>query len=267
MTLQATSTVMDAEPAGQRRYIRNVGFDLVNYQDVVETLQMWRRRGHRGYVTLVNPYSVELSSRDEGMLDALRQSGLALPDGVGIICAARLLGYPNQGRVTGPTLMLHLCDGLRRHGYRHLLLGGADGTPQRLADRLTGLFDGLNICGAISPPFGPALAAQSEALVDQINAAQPDIVWVGLGAPKQEKWMLEHLGRVNATAMIGVGAAFDFHSGNVKWAPPLLRRLGLEWAHRLSCEPKRMWRRNLTSVTFLYHVLAQRLAKTKGGDA
>ena len=96
-------------------------------------------------------------------------------------------------------------------------------------------------------------------MVEQINALRPDVVWVGLGAPKQEKWMAAHVGRIDATAMIGVGAAFDFHSGNVKWAPGWIRTLGLEWAYRLIQEPKRMWRRNLDSPLFLMRVLAQRM--------
>jgi len=96
-------------------------------------------------------------------------------------------------------------------------------------------------------------------IVDHINAAKPDIVWVGLGAPKQEKWMATYLGRIKATAMIGVGAAFDFHSGNVKWAPDWIRRIGMEWAYRLALEPKRMWRRNLDSPLFLSKVIAQKI--------
>jgi len=109
------------------------------------------------------------------------------------------------------------------------------------------------------PPFRPLTETEDAAVVEAINRAQPDIVWVGLGAPKQEKWMAAHVGRIHAGAMIGVGAAFDFHAGTVPWAPAWIRKAGLEWAYRLALEPRRMWRRNLDSPLFLWHVILQRI--------
>ena len=156
--------------------------------------------------------------------------------------------------------MLKLCDWGRKKGYRHFFYGGGEGIADKLAERLSHEYPGLNVSGTFGPPFRQVTYEEDQSIVEKINATRPDIVWVGLGAPKQERWMAKHVGRIKAAAMIGVGAAFDFHSGNVKWAPTLIRRLGLEWAYRLIQEPKRMWRRNLDSPLFLSRVVGQRFS-------
>jgi N-acetylglucosaminyldiphosphoundecaprenol N-acetyl-beta-D-mannosaminyltransferase len=196
------------------------------------------------------------------MATAANHAGLTLPDGVGIILAANMLGYANKGRTTGPALMLNLCDWGREHGYRHYFFGGRPGVADALARKLSAAYPGLEVAGTFCPPFRSLRAREDAAITRHINSARPDIVWVGLGAPKQEIWMAQHQGRIEATAMIGVGAAFDFHSGNVKWAPGWIRKAGLEWAWRLASEPRRMWRRNLDSPRFLAQIVAQRLRRT-----
>lgn len=247
----------------ERRNILNVKFDLIAYEIVMRTIERWRRAGEHQYVAISNPHSVLLCQRDDRMLRATLDAGLVLPDGIGIVLAARLLGYRHFGRATGPTLMLKLCDWGRENGYRHFFYGGAEGVADKLAERLSGEYPGLNVVGIYCPPFRHLSDEEDRLMVEKINSARPDIVWVGLGAPKQEKWMAEHVGRIKATAMIGVGAAFDFHSGNVKWAPALIRRFGLEWAYRLIQEPRRLWRRNLDSPLFLSQVVRQRLSMAR----
>lgn len=234
-------------------------FNLITYNAVMETIQRWRANGEFHYVTMTNPYSVILCHRDEQMREATAGAGLTVPDGVGIIIAAHLLGYKSNGRVTGPKLMVKLCDWGRKHGYRHYFYGGAEGVAESLADRLSKIFPGLQVAGMHSPPFQPLFKKEDQAIVEKINATNPDIVWVGLGTRKQEIWMAQHLGKIKATAMIGVGQAFDIHSGMIKWAPAWIRNFGLEWAYRLAKEPKRLWRRNLEAPTFMYKVIRQRL--------
>lgn len=243
----------------RRHEILSIGFDLVAYEIAMRTIERWRATGQRQYVAISNPHSVLLCHRDELMRQATLKAGMVLPDGIGILMAARLLGYRHGGRATGPTLMLKLCDWGRRRGFRHFFYGGAEGVAARLAANLSREYPGLDVAGVDCPPFRPLTVQEDWSVVDKINSSRPDIVWVGLGAPKQEKWMAEHVGRIDATALIGVGAAFDFHSGNVKWAPALIRKLGLEWAYRLVQEPGRMWRRNLDSPLFLSRVIRQRL--------
>jgi N-acetylglucosaminyldiphosphoundecaprenol N-acetyl-beta-D-mannosaminyltransferase len=243
-----------------RRYqILEIGFDLISFETVIRTIGRWRRNRERQYIAAAPPHSVLLCHRDKQVKRAMERAGLVVPDGVGIIMAARLLGYPHFGRVAGPELMLKLADCGRRHGYRHFFYGGAENVAGRLARRLSAMYPGLKVAGTYCPPFGEITEEQDREIVRTINAAQPDVVWVGLGAPKQEKWMEAHLGSIDATAMIGVGAAFDFHSENVKWSPAWVRKLGIEWAYRLAQNPARMWRRNIDSPLFLSKVLWQRL--------
>ena len=244
--------------------ILGVPFDLVSLDEALTGIESWRRRGERKYVAFVNPHSVAMSRRDEGMRTAIEGAAMTLPDGTGVIVAAKLLGYPNAGRITGPSFMLACCDRGRRHGYRHFFCGGQDGVAEALAARLTARYPGLQIAGTYRPPFRDLSPGEDEAMVAQINATKPDIVWVGLGAPKQERWMAAHCGRIEAAAMLGVGAAFDFHAGTVHWAPPWVRRLGIEWAYRLASEPRRLWRRNLDSFWFLHSAVEQRIRRIFG---
>jgi len=244
-----------------RLKVAGVEFDFLLKADVIRAVDYWRDRGQRQYVVLTNPHSVMLCGRHWGMRRATTRAAIRLPDGVGIVVAAKLLGYGRRHRVTGPALMLELCDKGREQGYRHFFYGGGDGIAERLVERLSGEFPGLQVAGTYCPPFTDRVAAEDPAVIDRINATRPDIVWVGLGAPKQEVWMAANRGRLNAAAMIGVGAAFDFHSGNVPWAPTWMRKCGMEWAYRLLAEPKRMWRRNLDSPMFLSRVLGQAAAK------
>ncbi|MDB5921738.1 MAG: glycosyl transferase, WecB/TagA/CpsF family [Betaproteobacteria bacterium] len=244
--------------------IAAVDFNFVQASDIPPLIDLWRHDGRRGYVTLVNPHSVMMCRRDERMREATRGADLALPDGVGVVLAARLLGYGRRYRVTGPALMLHLCDAGRVRGLRHFFFGGRVGVAEQLVEHLSVEYPGLEVAGTYCPPFR-ALADEEDAqVVAHINATRPDVVWVGMGAPKQEKWMADHVGRIRATALVGVGAAFDFHSGNVPWAPRWVRRIGCEWAYRLAREPRRMWRRNLDSPLFLWHVGIQAVASLGG---
>ncbi|NQU44935.1 WecB/TagA/CpsF family glycosyltransferase [bacterium] len=244
--------------------INKVTFDLVSYQDVLGRICRWKERGERQFITATNPHSVMLCHRDPKMRDATARAGLTLPDGAGVVWGGNLLGHCHNGRVTGPQLMLNLCDWGRERGLRHFIYGGKEGVADRLAANLQARFPGMEVVGTYCPPFRELSSAEDAGVVELINETRPDIVWVGLGAPKQEKWMLDHMGMIAAPAMIGVGAAFDFHAGNVEWAPAWVREAGLEWIHRLYKEPRRMWRRNLDSPLFLLGVLSQMVLSLVG---
>jgi polysaccharide deacetylase family protein (PEP-CTERM system associated) len=243
-----------------------VFFDFIDYEDVLDIVEQWRRTGVRQYIVFTPPHSVALCGADGELRSATNQAGLVLPDGVGIILAARLLHYHHRGRVTGPTTMLKLCDWGRQYQYRHFFYGGADGVAEAMAQRLCRKYPGLQVSGTYCPPFRPLAPQEDQAVVERINATQSDIVWVGLGSPKQEKWMSEHLGEIHATALIGVGAAFDFHSGRKPWAPAPIRKAGLEWAYRLMMEPRHMWPRAVTSRRYVLGLVRQwRKDRTRGG--
>jgi N-acetylglucosaminyldiphosphoundecaprenol N-acetyl-beta-D-mannosaminyltransferase len=241
--------------------IAGVDFDFLLKAQIPGIIDRWRHAGRRGYITLTNPHGTMMCRRDEEMRVANSRATITLPDGVGVVLAARNLGYGRRHRCTGPALMLEVCDKGRDYGLSHYFYGGAEGVADKLTERLTEMFPGLNVAGTCCPPFRPLTAEEDEAIVARINASKPDIIWVGLGNPKQEKWMASHLGRMKATALIGVGAAFDFHSGNIEWAPGFMRRFGLEWAYRLARNPRRMWRRNLDSPLFLGCVIQQAIGQ------
>ncbi len=241
----------------KRHNILGTDFSLLSYDGVLTMIEGWRAKQQKHYITLTPPYSVLMCRRDTSLWQATRNAALTLPDGVGIILAATILRYPHCGRVTGPTLLLRLCDCGRAEGLRHFFYGGAPGVAEALAHRLQKSYPGLEVAGSHSPPFRELTPAEDAEIVRRVNESRPDIVWVGLGSPKQEKWMAEHVGKINAAALIGVGAAFDFHSGRIKRAPAWMRRMGIEWAYRLAHEPKRMWRRNVNSFVFLARVLHQ----------
>ena len=162
-----------------------------------------------------------------------------------MVWAGHRAGARHMRRVYGPDLMLALCTLAAERGWSALLYGGADGVPELLAERLTSQFPGLKIAGCISPPFRPLTSEEDAEVVRQINDARPDIVWVGLSTPKQERWMADHVGRINAPVLLGVGAAFDIHAGLLRQAPPYVQRAGLEWLYRMLREPRRLWRRYL----------------------
>jgi len=248
--------IQDAPPHA----IGGVHFDLIDPDRVAQRIEEWRKNKTRHYICITNPHSVMMCRRDRKMDAVTAGAGLVLPDGIGVILAARLLAYAHQGRVTGPGLMLYLCDKGRAQGWRHYFYGGAKGVADQLAAQLSKRYPGLAVAGACCSVFRPMSPEEDQALVEQINATKPDIVWVGLGTVNQEKWMAAHLGRLTASTMIGVGGAFDVHSGNVPWAPKWIRRCGLEWAYRLALEPRRMWRRNLDSPLFLALVLKQKFS-------
>jgi N-acetylglucosaminyldiphosphoundecaprenol N-acetyl-beta-D-mannosaminyltransferase len=154
--------------------------------------------------------------------------------------------------------MLALCERSVGRGYRHFFYGGAEGVPERLAASLQQRFPGLLVVGTYSPPFRPLTSEEDVQVVQMINEAAPDVVWVGLGSPKQDQWMAAHVGQLAAPVLIGVGAAFDFHAGRKKQAPLWMQRSGLEWLFRLLTEPRRLWRRYLISnPKFVFLVLAQ----------
>ncbi|HVT82285.1 MAG TPA: WecB/TagA/CpsF family glycosyltransferase [Phycisphaerae bacterium] len=246
-----------------RRQIAGTPIDFLQGDGVLEVILRWRQERRREMICVNNPNAIMLCHHDAKMMQATLKAGLVLPDGVGVIVAACLLGYGRAHRVTGPWLTLNVCQRGRPYGLRHFFYGGADGIAARMADNLKQLYPGLAVAGTHSPPFRALTSDEDLEIISMINSTKPDVVWVGLGAPKQEKWMLDHLGKIDAAAMIGVGAAFDFHSGNVKWAPGWVRRCGLEWAHRLIENPRSHWRRNLHSPLFMLRVMSQAAPRFK----
>jgi N-acetylglucosaminyldiphosphoundecaprenol N-acetyl-beta-D-mannosaminyltransferase len=224
----------------------------------LEVIDRWITAGVHQYVCVTGVHGVMESQRDETLREIHNAAGLVTPDGMPLVWLSRLNGWRNTSRVYGPDLMLDVCERSLATGYRHFLYGGNEGVPERLAERLQRMFPGLIIVGTYSPPFRPLSAVEDEEIVQRINETKPDIVWVGLSTPKQEHWMAQHLNRVSASVLIGVGAAFDFHAGLKRQAPKWMQHNGLEWFFRLMSEPRRLWRRYLVNnPAFIWMTLLQ----------
>ncbi|MFO1295717.1 MAG: WecB/TagA/CpsF family glycosyltransferase [Rubrivivax sp.] len=202
------------------------------------------------YISITNTESMYHGLRDAGHGEHIRHADFSLCDGVGVIAAGYAWGHRIE-RYNGPILQLDACNHGRGLGWRHFFYGGKEGVADEMARRLEERFPGLIVCGTYCPPFRELTPDEDERVVRAINAARPDIVWVGLGLLRQERWIQQHLGRVGVPWMVGVGAAFDYHAGAVPWAPPLLRRLGLEWLFRLIVQPRLRARRYWWSLVFV----------------
>ena len=225
--------------------VLGVQVSALNMNRTLDVLDYWITTGTRQYVCVTGVHGVMESQRDETLRRIHNDAGLVTPDGMPMVWWARAHGHAHVRQVCGPDLMLAFCDRSLTAGYRHFFYGGGDGVADLLAQRLTKRFPGLVVAGTYTPPFRPLTAEEDADVTARINGSGADIVWVGLSTPKQEHWMADHLGLLDAPVLIGVGAAFDFHAGLKRRAPQWMRPLGLEWLFRLSTEPRRLWKRYL----------------------
>jgi len=232
----------------ERTNILGVGVSAITMDMALDVIDGWIADGRQDYVCVTSVHGVIESQSDLELRSILNQAGLVTPDGMPLVWISRLRNNHHVGRVYGPDLMTAVCSTSVARGYRHFLYGGAAGVPERLADQLRRNFPGIQIVGGYSPPFRPLTPEEDEAVIREINESKADIVWVGLSTPKQEYWMADHLDRLEAPVMVGVGAAFDFLAGMKAQAPRWIQRSGLEWCYRLVTEPRRLWRRYLTIV-------------------
>jgi N-acetylglucosaminyldiphosphoundecaprenol N-acetyl-beta-D-mannosaminyltransferase len=225
--------------------ILGVNVAAVQINDVIRQMAEWieeRDFGH--YIAVTNTHVVTESWFDPGFKKVLDVADFVVPDGMPLVWLGRLGGYSLKRRVYGPELMESF---LRETGsnFRHFLYGGKPGIPERLMETLSEDCPGLQFVGSYSPPFRPLTVDEDRDIVERINDLNTDVLWVGLGAPKQEIWMYEHRNKLRVPIMVGVGAAFDFLAGAKPQAPVYFRENGLEWLWRLMSEPRRLWRRYL----------------------
>lgn len=252
------SGVGDVAP--ERIDVLGVGVSALTMARTLKIIEAWITASDHQFVCVTGVHGIMESQRDPELRDMHNRAGLVTPDGMPLVWLSWMHGCRHVERVYGPDLMLACCAASVSKGYRHYFFGGAAGVPERLASRLQERFPGLVVAGTCSPSFREPTAEEARATVARINAANPDIVWVGLSTPKQERWMAEHVGRLSAHVLIGVGAAFDFHAGLKRQAPRWMQRAGLEWFFRLATEPRRLWRRYLTNnPRFLWRILLQSL--------
>jgi N-acetylglucosaminyldiphosphoundecaprenol N-acetyl-beta-D-mannosaminyltransferase len=224
--------------------VLGVPLGLIDYDGALNWIDAMVTDRHRGYVCVCNVHTVMASAEDPALRAALMGSSINVPDGQPLVWALNLLGHGLENRVYGPELMARFCARAVDSGQRMYLYGGRNqGALVQLALNLRQRYPGVRIVGGYSPPHRPLTEEEREAVTKEINGSRADVVWVGIGVPKQEKWMAEMRDALEAPVLIGVGAAFDFHAGLVPQAPPWVQEYGLEWAYRLAHEPRRLWRR------------------------
>jgi len=234
--------------------------DALDWDEVLARIGSWAASRESRYVCISNAHSVVTASRDSKFQSVLSQADLVMADGAPVAWMLRRLGFPMQQRINGPDLMWRYCEEASHSGQLIYLFGSTPETMGRLTARLVAAFPGLRIGGAWSPPFRPLTMQEDAQCVTAINASGAHMVFVSLGCPKQEHWMAEHRGQIHAV-MIGVGAAFDFHSGAIPRAPRWMQDVGLEWMHRLISEPWRLWKRYLITNTVFVLKAALQLSR------
>jgi len=227
----------------KRVNVLGVGISVLNLRTALDAIAAAVRARRKGYICVTGVHGVMEAQDDDKFKKILNDAFLCTPDGMPMVWAGKLNGHSEMGRVYGPDLLLEVCAWSETSGAKHFFYGGADGVAELLAQKLKNKFPKLEVVGTFTPPFRALNADEEIKLREQVAIAPPDILWVGLSTPKQEKFMAEFLPKLDVTLMIGVGAAFDFHSGRVRQAPRWMQRGGLEWIYRLGCEPRRLAKR------------------------
>lgn len=246
------------EPAPARFPVVDVRISALTFDHALALIDGWVARRERHYVNVCTTHTV-LECHDSPELAAIvNQAGMATPDGMPLVWLGRLRGHPVE-RVYGPDLLLAVCDRGQARCYRHFFYGGAEGVAETLADRLRARFPQLLVAGTYCPPFRPLTATEERDVAARINASSADIVWVGLGTPKQDYWVARFRPLLTAPVLVAVGAAFDFHAGRVRQAPRWMQRTGLEWLFRLTQDPRRLWRRYVLGNPRFVFLIARQL--------
>jgi N-acetylglucosaminyldiphosphoundecaprenol N-acetyl-beta-D-mannosaminyltransferase len=248
--------------------VLGVPLGLIDYQRTLDWIDSTVAARGRGYVCVCNVHTVMASAEDQELRAALMGSSLNVPDGQPLVWALNLLGESLEDRVYGPELMARSCARSADSGQRLYLYGGRNqGALVQLALNLRQRFPGVKIVGGYSPPHRPLDPEERRDVIKEINASHADVVWIGIGVPKQEKWMAQMRDDLEAPVLIGVGAAFDFHAGLVPQAPDWLQEHGLEWAYRLAREPRRLWRRYMRYNPRFVHAFGRQLLRHRRAQA
>lgn len=235
--------------------ILGVNIAAINMEWLVEYLDKNLSDIRGDYICVSNVHTTVTSYEDESYC-AVQNGGLmAIPDGGPLSTVGRRRGYKNMARTTGPSLMGEIFKISAKKGYRHYFYGSREETLELLDQKLKKNYPGINIVGMYSPPFRPLTEEEDKTVIERINEAKPDFVWIGLGAPKQEKWMAAHQGKIDGL-MLGVGAGFDYYAENIKRAPMWMQKSNLEWVYRLMQDPKRLFKRYWsTNTKFIWNAM------------
>jgi N-acetylglucosaminyldiphosphoundecaprenol N-acetyl-beta-D-mannosaminyltransferase len=242
--------------------VLGVKVSALNMQQAVELADRFIWLGNRGYICVTGVHGVMEAQSDSSLFDILNRAFINTPDGMPMTWVGRLQGFKEMGRVYGPDFMSEMFRISTTRGYRHFLYGGREGIAPLLAERLKERFPGVQVVGSYTPPFRPLSSDEEQDLQALVREAKPDIFWVGLSTPKQELFMASHIEKLDVKLMVGVGAAFDIHTGMIQDAPNWIKISGLQWLHRLIQEPRRLGPRYLVNNPKFLLSIAQQLVRS-----
>jgi N-acetylglucosaminyldiphosphoundecaprenol N-acetyl-beta-D-mannosaminyltransferase len=252
------SAVSNSEFVHEYANVLGVNVSAIDLGRAVELADRWIAADNRGYICVTGVHGVMEAQSDSEFRHILNHAFLNTPDGMPMTWVGRLQGFSKMDRVFGPDFMASLCQlSVERH-YRHFLYGGEPGVAELLKERLESRFPGLQIVGTYTPPFRSLTAEEEEEIFCQLQELQPHILWVGLSTPKQERFMARYIDRLQVPLLVGVGAAFDYHTGRISDCSDWIKRAGLQWLHRLIQDPRRLWKRYLrNNPAFLWKITLQ----------
>ena len=240
----APARTVPQRPRVDEEPVLGIPLALTDYDETLDWIDGTVASRRRGYVCVAAVHTVMVCQEDPELREAVLRADFTVPDGQPLVWAMNALGHHLPSRVYGPELMDRACARAAKTGLRMYLYGGRNqGALVQLALNLRRRYPGLQIVGGYAPPYRELTSEEEDAVVDEINRSGADLVWVGIGVPKQEKWMARMRDRLQPPVLVGVGAAFDFHAGLVPQAPDWMQRVGLEWVYRLIHEPRRLWKR------------------------
>jgi N-acetylglucosaminyldiphosphoundecaprenol N-acetyl-beta-D-mannosaminyltransferase len=255
---------MNEPPVAPWLNILGTKVNALSLDDAVGIIARWVERGERRYVCVRDVHGIVRAVDDAELRAIHHAAGMVTPDGVPLVVLARLRGFANVTRVYGPDLMMRVLELSLQTGFSHYFYGTTQETLAALSQRLTAQLPGLKIAGMMAPPFRELNGDERLAVAAAINRSGARVVWVGLGTPKQERWMAGFRPLLEAPVLVGVGAAFDFHAGRVRQAPAWMQKIALEWLFRLAMEPRRLWRRYVYNIPrFLYLITLEWLGLRK----
>ena len=237
--------------------VLGIAVDALNLEGALARVAQVLRSNRKGYVCAVGVHGILEARRDPNVARAFAEAALVVPDGTPTVWVGRLQKHASMQHVTGPALMRAIFSRDEFACCSHFFYGGKPGVAAELAANMLRQFPRARIAGTYTPPFRALTPAEESDLVRTIDVCKPDMIWVGISTPKQELFMRRMLPRLETRLMLGVGAAFDFHTGRIKDCAPWVKTAGLHWLHRLLQDPKRLWRRNLGNATFLWHIALQ----------
>jgi len=249
---------MRCNQPGASAEVLGISIESTNMELALKRIESDLELRRKGYICMAGVHGIMEAHRDSRLAAIYAGSSMTLPDGTPTVWVGRWQGCRHMRQVAGPELMLEVFRRKEFADFTHFLYGGEEHVAEQLRERLTSSFPWARIIGTYTPPFRDLSQEEERGLITRVRHLKPDIIWVGISTPKQERFMHRYLHRLDTTLMFGVGAAFDFHTGRIQDAPRWIKRAGVQWLHRLIQEPRRLWKRYLhNNSTFLWHIALQ----------